>query len=68
MNISPIANDLVQAIEEYIECRSYCTNVVLATGQEVRHGADGYIEYLFNTDLKARPTLHEDGSVDFFWY
>lgn len=53
-------------IEEFIACRSYCTNVVVALGQEVRHGADGYVEYLFNTDLKARPTLHEDGSVDFF--
>ena len=27
---------------------------------------DLYVEYFFNTDLKARPTLNEDGSVDFF--
>ena len=49
-----------------MEERSYCTNIVLASGNEPRHGTDAYIEYLFNTDVKARPTLQEDGSVDFF--
>ncbi len=27
---------------------------------------DAYIEYKFNTNKKAKPTLNEDGSVDFF--
>ena len=55
-----------EAINEFLEERCYCTNIVLASGKEVRHGKDAYIEYLFNTNLKARPTLQEDGSVDFF--
>lgn len=55
-----------EVIDDFIAERSYCTNVVLASGKEVRHGKDAYIEYLFNTNLKARPTLQEDGSVDFF--
>ena len=54
------------AIDDFIEERSYCMNIALAAGKEVRHGKDAYIEYLFNTNLKARPTLQEDGSVDFF--
>lgn len=55
-----------EVIDDFIQERSYCANVILALGQEPRHGTDAYIEYLFNTDLKARPTLQEDGSVDFF--
>ena len=55
-----------EAIDKFLEERDYCTNIVLAKGEEPRHGTDAYIEYLFNTDLKARPTLQEDGSVDFF--
>lgn len=55
-----------KVIEGFLENRSYCTNIVLARGTEPRHGKDAYIEYMFNTDLKARPTLQEDGSVDFF--
>lgn len=54
------------AIQKFLDERSYCTNIVLANGDEPRHGTDAYIEYMFNTDVKARPTLQEDGSVDFF--
>lgn len=53
-------------IDDFIKERSYCSNIVLAEGKEPRHGEDAYVEYLFNTDLKARPTLQDDGSVDFF--
>ena len=55
-----------EAIQKFLDERAYCTNIVIARGDEPRHGSDAYIEYLFNTDLKARPTLQEDGSVDFF--
>ncbi len=44
----------------------YCTDVVVALGKEPVQGKDAYIEYFFNTDPKARPTMKEDGSVDFF--
>ncbi len=53
-------------IGDFLQTRSYCSNIVLAAGKEPRQGEDSYVEYLFNTDLKARPTLREDGSVDFF--
>lgn len=44
----------------------YCADIVVAKGTPPRHGTDAKIEYFFETDLKARPTLNEDGSVDFF--
>lgn len=53
-------------IDAYVEKPRYLENIVVAIGQEPRHGTDARIEYFFNTDLKARPTLNEDGSVDFF--
>lgn len=53
-------------IDAYLAKRVYCTDIVMAIGKPVRHGTDASIEYFFKTDLKARPTLNEDGSVDFF--
>lgn len=44
----------------------FCTDVVVAQGQPPRHGTDAKIEYYFNTDIHIRPTMREDGSVDFF--
>ncbi|MCM1100930.1 MAG: FapA family protein [Clostridium sp.] len=44
----------------------YCTDLLVAKGKEPRHGTDARIEYYFNTDLRARPTLNEDGTADFF--
>lgn len=54
------------AIDAFLESPSYLEDIVMARGLEPRHGTDARIEYYFNTDLKARPTLNEDGSVDFF--
>ena len=55
-----------EVIDAYLEKPRYLENIVVAIGQEPRHGTDARIEYFFNTDLKVRPTLNEDGSVDFF--
>lgn len=55
-----------KAIDAYLANRQYCTDIVLAKGQEPRHGTDAWIEYFFNTDLSAKPSRNEDGSVDFF--
>lgn len=44
----------------------FCTDVVVAQGTPPRHGTDAKIEYFFNTDIHIRPTVREDGSVDFF--
>ncbi len=54
------------AIDAFLEAPVYLEDIVMAKGLEPRHGTDARIEYYFNTDLKARPTLNEDGSVDFF--
>lgn len=44
----------------------YCTDIILAKGQEPVPGEDARIEYLFETDLHRKPALREDGSVDYF--
>ncbi len=46
--------------------RDYGKDILVAQGTEPVHGTDAYIEYYFNTDKKAKPSLKEDGSVDFF--
>ncbi len=53
-------------IEKFLEAPRYCTDIVVAEGTPAKQGSDARIEYFFNTDLKAKPTLNEDGSVDFF--
>jgi len=54
------------AIDLFIAQRNYMEEFVIARGTEPVQGENASIEYMFNTDLKARPTLLEDGSVDFF--
>ena len=44
----------------------YCTDITVAKGKPARHGTDAKIEYFFNTDVHAKPTMKEDGSVDYF--
>lgn len=56
----------VAAIAAYLKDRHFCTDYVLAKGQDPVQGKDAKIEYLFNTDRSLRPTLNEDGTVDFF--
>lgn len=54
------------AITAFLNDRKYCTDVIAAKGTPPVHGIDASIEYFFNVDPKVRPTLKEDGSVDFF--
>lgn len=56
----------MQPLQEHFQSGCYCTDLIFAVGKEPRHGTDARIEYFFNTDVHARPTLKEDGSVDFF--
>ncbi len=57
---------LTDAIEGFFQNREYCENILIAEGRPPVQGKNAYIEYKFNTDKKAKPTLNEDGSVDFF--
>ncbi len=52
-------------INSFLQNRLYCTDYVIAEGQKVVEGSDGWIEYCFDTDPLAKPKLNEDGSVDF---
>lgn len=53
-------------IRKAVEDGAYCTDIVAAEGKAPREGKDAVIKYYFNVDTKARPTVKEDGSVDFF--
>lgn len=53
-------------LTEFFRQPVYCKEILVAKGQAPRHGEDARIEYYFETDLRAKPTLNEDGSVDFF--
>lgn len=55
-----------EVIDKFFRGRRYCEDIIVAVGKAPRHGTDAYVEYYFSTDLKARPTLKDDGSVDFF--
>ncbi len=56
----------IAALQDFFQNREYCKDIEVAKGKPVIQGCNGYIEYLFNTDMRARPTVREDGSVDFF--
>lgn len=53
-------------IEAFFKNPCYATEFTVAQGKPARNGADARIEYYFETDIQAKPTLSEDGSVDFF--
>lgn len=55
-----------EGIDRLLEERGYGTEYLVACGKEAIHGKEGFVEYCFNTAVKARPTLKEDGTVDFF--
>lgn len=57
---------LTDAIEGFFKRKEYCEDILVAEGRATVQGKNAYIEYRFNTDKKVKPTLNEDGSVDFF--
>lgn len=54
------------AIDKFLSDRVYCTDFIGVRGLAPVQGSDASIEYFFNTDPRVRPTLNEDGTVDFF--
>ncbi len=62
--VSGIQMDVLQ--EHFQSEGLYGMYLEAAKGKEPRQGKDAQIEYFFNTDLRAKPTMNEDGSVDFF--
>ncbi len=55
-----------KAVEEALEKKEYCTDIIVARGQKQTAGRDAAIEYRFDTNVDSRPEINEDGSVDFF--
>ncbi len=55
-----------ELLQRHFRKGEYCKSLVVAEGKPPRHGSDAKIQYFFNTDLHAVPTLKADGSVDFF--
>lgn len=76
MSLDEMLNDLAakgirvgvrkDTIARFFACREYGEDLLVAEGQAPVQGTNASIEYFFNTDKKAKPTLKEDGSVDFF--
>ncbi len=52
-------------IRRFIEEKNYFDVYIVAKGKDPVEGTDGYIEYMFNTDLKPKPKMNPDGTVDF---
>lgn len=55
-----------QAIHQFFVQREYCKEIVVAQGKPVKEGQNARVEYHFNLNRRPKPTLKEDGSVDYF--
>ena len=56
----------LDCIHEFFEHRQYCTEIPIAEGKKVKQGQNARVELHFNANLRPKPTLKEDGSVDYF--
>lgn len=54
-----------QAIVNMVGEKLFNTPIVIAQGIPPVQGKDAKIEYLFNSDIDAKPTIKEDGTVDY---
>lgn len=62
--VSGVQTQVLQ--DHFMSTDFFCTDMIVAKGKEIKHGADDKIEYYFNTDIHARPDQKEDGSVDYY--
>jgi len=53
------------AIDRLAESGADSDMIVIARGVEPKTGKDGWYEYMFETDIKSKPKLLDDGSVDY---
>lgn len=57
----------MQALQDHFMSEDfYCTDIEVAIGKQPVHGEDDRIEYYFNIEPHIKPTLREDGSVDYY--
>lgn len=56
---------LPDSLQKIIDNNIYNKEVLVAKGAEAQDGADGYFEYLFDTELSQKPIEQADGTVDY---
>lgn len=56
---------LERNIDLYLKCRQFCTEFLVAKATDPIQGKDAVITYHFSTDVSSKPTIKEDGTVDF---
>lgn len=54
------------ALQSMIDTPIYGHEVCIARGRKPVNGKDGVITYNFNPDMNAKPTVRQDGSVDYW--
>ena len=54
-----------EMIDYILKNELFCTPFIVAEGLEPVDGCDAVLTYNFNTEIKAKPTINDDGSVDF---
>ena len=55
-----------EALKRMVEIPLYQHEVCVARGSEPINGRDGVITYNFNTEINQKPTIRQDGSVDYW--
>jgi len=53
-------------IDRIVDERIYDIDVLIAQGDPVEHGVDGYIEFLFDLNEDVAPKVLSDGRVDYY--
>lgn len=54
------------AVERMVDGRIFGREVCVAKGLLPKDGQDGFFQYNFNMDLNNKPTVRDDGSVDYW--
>lgn len=52
-------------LKQIISEKKYFEQIAVAEGQPVKHGKDGWYEFLFDTNIDTKPKILKDGSVDY---
>lgn len=51
---------------QIVQGQLYDREVLVAQGRQIQNGIDGFYEFYFNDKLDKKPTIREDGSVDYY--
>lgn len=54
-----------ESIDLFLQKRMYCVDICIAEATLPVEGKDASIQYFFNLNVSSRPTMNEDGTVDF---